>query len=150
MSYLSNCRWVIDYESVIRLDEMINTTYQLQFTSSELLNLVGLDIVLHVGGLPISILNLAKSGWSCKITHNRYGGRSRISFTSQDNRSIIAFRIAGSYRRLDPIQLFEFISQESCGTWTANTRPIPAAATDLELLGQVNKNINRRLTAHRK
>jgi hypothetical protein len=110
------------------------------------------DITLYVGGLPINISDLAKRGWSCRIVHNLHGGRTRVAFTSADTRSVITFRMAGSYRRLSFFEIFKTISHDDMsGVITKNTKPIvyEHKLSELETLEQLHNNIQTRLQRYR-
>ena len=117
------------------------------YTPNHLVSLLGAadDIVLPVSSLPVSLRELAAAGWTCKVRHNRYGGRTHISFRGPDNRSVITFRIAGKYRGYAITELLRLISVP--GVMTSVSQAIKTLPTDEELLNQVHANITTRLKA---
>jgi hypothetical protein len=129
------------------------------YSADKLSNLVqDGDIVLSVSGFPVSILEMARAGWTCNIKYNKYGGRTRFMFRSKDGRSGITFRISGRWypalgilvsggAQYTERELFRHIAD---GVLTSIPAPIPSAATDEELLEALNRNIKRRLALRRK
>ncbi len=135
----------------LNMKEHINRHYLTGHMIKEVLGL-NTDITLYVGGIPINIRDLANKGWSCRITHNLHGGRTRVAFTSADTRSILTFRMAYSYRHLSFYEIFRAISENDMdGVLTKNSKPIPydRKLSELEMLEQVNSNIKKRLQRHR-
>lgn len=143
MSFLSSIEMDTALEHVLSM--RVNRADTYIYSSNQLKSIVGTGITIRVSGLPIDIKNLAESGWNCRIVYNRFGGRTRIAFRGNDGRSIINFRIDRKYHPnlTLPIDLFRAIDAD--GVMTSNSRPIPAALTDEELLTQVQCNIKNRL-----
>ena len=138
-----------EWESKMR--EHTNRHYLTGSMLKEIVDLNG-EVTLYVGGLPINISDLAKRGWSCRITHNLHGGRTRVAFTSADTRSTITFRMGGSYGYLTFIEIFRAVSQDDMnGVITKNSKPIvyERKLTELETLEQVHNNIKNRLRGYR-
>lgn len=104
------------------------------------------DIIVSVSGLPVSIQTLAQAGWTCRIRHNAYGGRTRITFHGPDGKSTILFRLDSGYRQITALEIFELLTKDQ-GVGTFIPKVIPSGATDQQLLDQVDRNIKRRLKA---
>lgn len=120
------------------------------YAPDEFKALLGLDpscITLNVSGLQMSADDLAKAGWSCKIVHNIYGGRSKVSFFSADKRSTISFRLPGKYIHKPDHELLRILGE---GTFNTVPKILNKPMSDEEMLKQVEANIKKRLKAKAK
>ena len=126
------------------------------------------DIMVNVGGIDIHVEDLAKAGWTCRITYNIYGGRTKVVFKSGDQRSSMVFRVDRTRTQyLSAKNDFELLKRISEGTLNIVPKVlvqqkvvekqvevvkevITEEATDLELLNRVNENIKKRLAGRLK
>lgn len=101
------------------------------------------DVVLSVSGLPVNIRDLATAGWWCRITHNIYGGRTKVSFYAKSGHSTILFRLSlpKVSRSLPPLEVFKLISE---GSFNSTPKAIPRETTDAELLERLQANMRKR------
>jgi hypothetical protein len=124
-------------------DEIIYTSQSL-YTTFE-----STGITVPVGGLPISVQDLASKGWTCRIRYNRYGGRTYIALRSADERSIITFKVSDRYRRYNLTEHFQLIS--GAGILTSASNPFfSTLPTDEVLLDIVSKRIKARLKSKKR
>jgi hypothetical protein len=120
------------------------------YAPDEFKALLGLEpscISLNVSGLEMLADDLAKAGWSCKIVHNLYGGRSKVSFFSADKRSTISFRLPGKYIHKPDHELLRILGE---GTFNTVPKILNKQMSDEEMLKQVEANIKKRLKAKAK
>jgi hypothetical protein len=148
------------------LNSWIDSSYDGFYSDRQLLEIAGsTDVVLTISGVPIPISQLAYAGWTCRVRHNKYGGRSKFSFSSKDGRSTITFRISGrwypglgtfhrkegSYTERGMFKLLvDSADVERQGILTSVPTPVPSSATDQELLDALQRNIKRRLKLRKK
>lgn len=126
------------------------------------------QIVLNFGGLHYLAEDLAKAGWTCRITYNPYGGRTKVVFNSADRRSTLCFRVdrskqdfksndhallkrlgEGTFNIVPKILVTEKVIQKEVVTEVVK-EVITEEASDFELLDRVNQNIQKRLKARPK
>ena len=123
------------------------TKYSRSYNSEAFKNLLNdRPVMVYVGGLSVRLGDMADAGWSLRIIHNKYGGRSKVSLTSQDNRSMIMFRVPGMYRNdINADHDFNLLRLVGKGSLTSIPKPLEKEKTDQELLEQVDANIRQRL-----
>lgn len=119
------------------------------YDSAQFVELVGKsgDITINVSGLEVNLSDLASAGWTCRVIHSIYGGRSKVSFYGKDNRSTISFRLPGHHRSKSDYELMQYLTE---ATFNVLPKVITKEHTDLELLEQVERRITKRLKARPK
>lgn len=62
-------------------------------TADELRPLMMENHIFTVSGLSVTFNEMISGGWLLSVTRNRYGGRLRVAFRSNDGRSVLLFRL---------------------------------------------------------